>query len=407
MFCYNCGKSLVEGARFCSYCGTAVPDSIHTGEASTNSGITSYALNAREEPFQLRRYESIFIEYKNDFWWRELVNEVGVQKIYVNCIYKERDDWNRIKVEIDDLAYCEGNLVPVGDKLYLFLYEEDIDDAKSYLCTCERIGNEIIIKKEPCKNVSKFSDSDFAPIIYGDNLYCYSKNGRQWLAFHEPDKSVVIRELIRPKCMNESEKATYQEEIEKLPIHSPFLYKNDMGNMIYAGMQGSAMYLFRFELNHIDMITHINKPGNRFVLTDPDTHLINNMAINTRRNYVETLNLDSMEYQKRMLTGYEIKNSFVIDHSFFLQIYNEKNRSTGTYLFNIEKGNFIKVEHLLSCIDDDNDLIEVHITRVGVNENYVAFSYTTEEDGDTHYSVVPKNRLWEPETNIIDYEIKR
>lgn len=76
-------------------------------------------------------------------------------------------------------------------------------------------------------------------------------------------------------------------------------------------------------------------------------------------------------------------------------------------MFNIEKGNFTKVEHLLSCMDDDNDLIEVHITRVGVNENYVAFSYTTEEDGDTHYSVVPKNRLWEPGTNIIDYEIKR
>lgn len=63
----------------------------------------------------MRRYESIFIEHKNDFWWCELVNEVGVQKIYVNCIYKERDDWNRIKVEIDDLAYCEGNLVPVSE----------------------------------------------------------------------------------------------------------------------------------------------------------------------------------------------------------------------------------------------------------------------------------------------------
>ena len=424
MFCYMCGKKVIDGARFCPYCGTKlveIEDASPQPRVDSKSGdepgkYTANTRNVQEQstakpaevvPIQLLKEDSI-VPAGNEFWAFNTSGNSAVNRIKINCIYEEYGTWHVVEKKesfVRGATFTEPSPLMAVDGKACFFAEcgnENNNKYKELFVTCRRKGENIEFDTNEIEDARNIKIPDLhSAVVQGGRIYGFGKptNKGQSFCFDTVSREMTWAKVPIPKFHSEFDSLNSLTSIYALDAYFYNSY-------VYTFIKGIQSCMLRFPLGNVSDIEHVSLIDAETNLPSTGKFILGDSALvykNTMYNYegnFYALNLDTMVFTLIYKGEVRMKGK-IANHLLLTQ--QSQNYSSVYRIFDLEQKQWFKLPDDFFKIKKNGD--DVSVKYVTYNGSTVIFSYTKGTDR-TFYSVMSLSDVANPNARLVDFTVK-
>lgn len=419
-----CGKELIEGARFCAYCGTPVPGRPVQNVSPASAAQSAPPSSAVSDEIIQRQLlgDDKLVSSGDDAWvlkvfWDEESEEYDYM---LTCFYQEGGIWHKIE-KYDWIGSRKATerdfsaIIPINGQVVFFAHyweedsgREDWGRAGNGFISCRREGKEIVIEKtfDDSYKVPELLKSSY--VVKGNKIYGFKgQSDRYWFCFDTMSKEMKI-ETIPAIQLTEQYKKVYTQtsKVDRLGVGC-FYYKG----YVYTAIRGIQDVICRHKYDDISSLQCVDVKGwnldplGNFIIDESDFIYKNKLYYN-RQPSLLMLDLDTM-------------TTSVLMKNVRLEIYG--NISDVYMLIRVEGSNYGAWEYKaydlrndkvynigqekFYYVNDDGDTERIDMKSTAYIGGTVLFSYTKDTQ-EVFYSAVSLTKFVKEDIRITDFEIK-